>query len=738
LRFSTASYKWVSIAYFGSNIVLLLSLTLYSMLYDSFQQVSTLCRGLDSGLQAGAKAAAYHHITTNGVSPTAIHPVSSLLQRRLLRLFCAEPDATSSTDTMLTAVSGSSSSSSSSGKQKSRGKGKRARALEASWAESDSSKLQFVPLRLLESWGTATSAITSAAGDGGSGSSSARKDSRGGCCAREAIGHLLACAWSLHASSTCGTDSSSAYDSSNGESSSDSTATTVNNAEAVRLARAVLHRPLTPASDASSSTSTPTLSSSVTSTSKALLTSPLPAASVPLRAALSLVRFVRTGLPMEEQLAAAGDAQLDVFSTGAVSISDEYSDSDSDAPALPQCDPRAVSGRHVAGVAAMVGEALLSCLLSDNCSTATATTATTADTATADTASSVPYSWGSGLSEQHALVLEAACDVLRAVAVAAKQLQQSSTAVQTAAGASPGALKAAAAGRQELYTAAHSLQADGLGLARGMSDGEAVPAVLTAAGALQFLTLHLQSGEPPAEQSLGRWLGVCQALSLLQQHFADCSASAATAHSSSTSAAVSVQTAATVLLQLYKASLLPVPDDDSAENDRYTSVTTSVVGASFTMSQELSAQLSGQRQQQQRGITLSSSSVRAAATAEAQNAETLHLSARVALLLTLKAVLPLALQSTAAAVAPAAAILAGAADKTDSLRVSLLSALDCSTAAATVSSAGASAAVLCERLTKDLVDGLEDGLPPKEVAAHLDVIEVSSCYKLYQCAFEEA
>jgi hypothetical protein len=701
----------------------------------TLQQVSTLCRGLDSGLQAGAKAAAYHHITTSGVSQTALQPVSSLLQRRLLRLFCAEPDTNSSTSAVFVAASGSSSSSSSSGKQKSKGKGKRARALEASWAEPDASKLQFVPLRLLESWGTATTAITSSSGDGGSNSSAARKDRRGGCCAREAVGHLLACAWSLRASTVCSTSSSSssAYHSSNGDSSSSSDSTTAEttNAEAVRLARAVLHRPLTTAADSSSSgSSTPTLSSSITSSSSSTkqVPAPLPTASVPLRAALSLVRFVRTGLPMDEQLATTDDAQSSIGSTGgAVTISDEYSDSD--APALPQCDPCAVSGRHVAGVAAMVGEALLCCLLSDNCSTTGAAT-TTAATGDDDGITGVPYSWGSGLSEQHSLLLEAACDVLRAVAVAAKQLQQnptSHTATTAAAGASPGALKAAAAGRQELFTAAHSLQADGLGLARGMSDGEAVPAVLTVVGALQFLELHLQSGEPPAEQSLGRWLGVCQALSLLQQHFAECSVTSTTAHSSSSSsssssaAASSVQTAATVLLQLYKASLLPVPDDDSTENDRYTSVATSPVGVVLTMSQELSAQLSGQRQQQQQQrITLSSSSVRAAVVAEAQSAKALHLSARVALLLTLKVVLPLALQSTTTAAA------AAAVDQSDSLRVSLLSALDCSTAAATVSSGSTCAAVLCERFTKDLVDGLEDGLPPKEVAAHLDVIEVSS------------
>jgi hypothetical protein len=689
----------------------------------TLQQVSTLCRGLDSGLQAGAKAAAYHHITTNEVSPTALQPVSSLLQRRLLRLFCAEPDTNSSTSAVLTAAS-SSGSSSSSGKQKSKGKGKRARALEVSWAEPDASKLQFVPLRLLESWGTATTAIASGSGDGGSSSSTARKDSRGGCCAREAVGHLLACAWSLHA----GTSSSNSSSSSSSSSSSDSATTAgATNAEAVRLARAVLHRPLSTAADSSSS-SAPTLSSSVTSSSSSTkqLPVPLPTASVPLRAALSLVRFVRTGLPMDEQLATTDAAQSSMSTAGgAASISDAYSDSD--APALPQCDPSAVSGRHVACVAAMVGEALLSCLLSSNCSTTTATFAATAKVTAAtvtgatdddDCITAGPYSWGSGLSEQHSLLLEAACDVLRAVAVAAKQLKQNSTlhTATTAAGASPGALKtAAAAGRDELFTAAHSLQADGLGLARGMSDGEAVPAVLTVAGALQFLALHLQSGEPPAEQSLGRWLGVCQALSLLQQHFAECSVTNSSS-SNSSSAVSGVQTAATVLLQLYKASLLPVPDDDdSAESDRYTSVATSPVGASL-MSQELSAQLSGQRQQQQqqRGITLSSSSVRAAVVAEAQSAEALHLSARVALLLTLKAVLPLALQSTAAV-----------AHTSDSLRVSLLSALDCRTAAATVSNAGTCAAVLCERFTKDLVDGLEDGLPPKEVAAHLDVIDVS-------------
>jgi hypothetical protein len=706
----------------------------------TLQQVSTLCRGLDSGLQAGAKAAAYHHITTSGVSQTALQPVSSLLQRRLLRLFCAEPDTNSSTSAVFVAASGSSSSSSSSGKQKSKGKGKRARALEASWAEPDASKLQFVPLRLLESWGTATTAITSSSGDGGSNSSAARKDRRGGCCAREAVGHLLACAWSLRASTVCSTSSSSssAYHSSNGDSSSSSDSTTAEttNAEAVRLARAVLHRPLTTAADSSSSgSSTPTLSSSITSSSSSTkqVPAPLPTASVPLRAALSLVRFVRTGLPMDEQLATTDDAQSSIGSTGgAVTISDEYSDSD--APALPQCDPCAVSGRHVAGVAAMVGEALLCCLLSDNCSTTGAAT-TTAATGDDDGITGVPYSWGSGLSEQHSLLLEAACDVLRAVAVAAKQLQQnptSHTATTAAAGASPGALKAAAAGRQELFTAAHSLQADGLGLARGMSDGEAVPAVLTIAGALQFLALHLQSGEPPAEQSLGRWLGVCQALSLLQQHFAECSLTSSIVHISSStstnsSAISSVQTAATVLLQLYKASLLPVPDDDSAESDRYTSVATSPVGVSLTMSQELSAQLTGQRQQQQQQrITLSSSSVRAAVVAEAQSAEALHLSARVALLLTLKVVLPQASQSTPAA---AAAI----ADSSNSLRVLMLSALDCSASATTVSSAGTCAAVLCERFTKDLVDGLEDGLPPKEVAAHLDVIEVSlksSCFSL--------
>jgi trimeric autotransporter adhesin len=653
------------------------------------------------------------------VSQTALQPVSSLLQRRLLRLFCAKPDTASSTSAVFTGASGSGSSSS---KQKSKGKGKRARALEASWAEPDASKLRFVPLRLLESWGTATTAITSSSGDGGSNSSAAREDSRGGCCAREAVGHLLACAWSLHASIVCSTDSSSSS-----SSSSDSTTAGATNAEAVRLARAVLHRPLTTAVDSNTSSSTPTLSSSVSSSSSTTKQLPvlLRTASVPLRAALSLVRFVRTGLPMDEQLATTDDAQSSISSSGTARISDDYGDSD--APALPQCDPCAVSGRHVAGVAAMVGEALLSCLLSDNCSSTGAAT-TTAATGDDDGVTAVPYSWGSGLSEQHSLLLEAACDVLRAVAVAAKQLQQnpaSHTATTAAAGASHGALKAAAAGRQELFTAAHSLQADGLGLARGMSDGEAVPAVLTIAGALQFLALHLQSGEPPAEQSLGRWLGVCQALSLLQQHFAECSLTSSIVHISSStstnsSAISSVQTAATVLLQLYKASLLPVPDDDSAESDRYTSVATSPVGVSLTMSQELSAQLTGQRQQQQQQrITLSSSSVRAAVVAEAQSAEALHLSARVALLLTLKVVLPQASQSTPAA---AAAI----ADSSNSLRVLMLSALDCSASATTVSSAGTCAAVLCERFTKDLVDGLEDGLPPKEVAAHLDVIEVSS------------